>query len=168
MDTEPPLILIDADTARQQAQQLFEAVSQLITGVLPATADVRHVGATAVPGCLTKGDLDIVVRIPAHQFSVADLVLASNFARNDGSARTEAFSAFEDASCEPHLGIQLVAIDGPFDFFHLFVEALQRSPRLVEEYNALKNQHDRANMALYRRAKDVFVQAVLADLAPGR
>ena len=83
--------------------------------------------------------------------------------RANACPESETFSAFEDRSSKPHLGIQLVAIDGPFDFFHLFVEALQRSPGLVEEYNALKSQHDGNNMALYRKAKDAFVEAVLAD-----
>jgi GrpB-like predicted nucleotidyltransferase (UPF0157 family) len=163
MDSEAPFILVDANSAREEAQRLFEAVSKLLTRMLPPTADVRHIGATAVPGCLTKGDLDIVVRVPVDQFSDTDAVLASRFARNEGSIHSETFAAFEDASSKPHLGIQLVAINGPFDFFHLFVDALQRSPRLVEEYNALKSQHNGANMALYREAKDAFIGAVLAN-----
>ena len=167
MDTEAPFILVDADRARQEAQRLFRAVSKSLAQLLPPTADVRHIGATAVPGCLTKGDLDIVVRVPVDQFSDADAVLASRFARNKGSVRSETFAAFEDASSQPHLGIQLVAINGPFDFFHLFVEALQQSPRLVEEYNALKRRHDGADMALYRAAKDAFVEAVLDSFVAG-
>jgi GrpB-like predicted nucleotidyltransferase (UPF0157 family) len=142
MDSKAPFLLVDANRAREQAQRLFEAVSKLLIDVLPPTADVQHIGSTAVPGCLTKGDLDVVVRVPIDQFSDSDAVLASRFARNDGSIRSETFSAFENASSRPHLGIQLVAINGPFDFFHLFVEALQRSPRLVEEYNALKSQYN--------------------------
>lgn len=168
MDSKAPFILVDEHRAREQAQRLFEAVSKLLTKVLPPTADVRHIGATAIPGCLTKGDLDIVVRVPTDQFSDIDAVLASRFARNEGSTRSETFSAFEDASSRPHLGIQLVAINGPFDFFHLFVEALQRSRRLVEDYNALKSQYNGANMALYRRAKDAFIEAVLANSSPTR
>jgi GrpB-like predicted nucleotidyltransferase (UPF0157 family) len=60
---------------------------------LPATADVRHIGATAVPDCLTKGDLDIVVRVPSDDFADADTALATLFARNEGSIRTEGFSS---------------------------------------------------------------------------
>jgi GrpB-like predicted nucleotidyltransferase (UPF0157 family) len=166
MDSEAPFVLVDADRARAEAQRLFAAIDKLLTGLLPPSADVRHIGATAIPGCLTKGDLDVLVRVPADRFSDADAVLASRFARNQGSLRSETFSAFEDASSNPHLGIQLVAINGPLDFFHLFVEALQRSPRLVEEYNALKSRHDGADMAVYRRAKDAFVEAVLAGADP--
>jgi GrpB-like predicted nucleotidyltransferase (UPF0157 family) len=53
-------------------------------------------------------------------------------------------------------------IDGPEDFFHLFVEALRQSPGLVSEYNALKRRYDGREMAVYRMAKDAFVERVLA------
>jgi GrpB-like predicted nucleotidyltransferase (UPF0157 family) len=162
---EPPFAIADAERAREAAQRLFATVSGLLATRLPPTADVRHIGATAVPGCLTKGDLDIVVRIPAADFATADAALASLFARNEGSIRTETFSAFEDATSKPHLGIQLATIDGPSDFFHLFVEALQCSPQLVGEYNALKRHYDGIDMDVYRAAKDDFVERVLADLA---
>lgn len=32
-------------------------------------AEVEHVGATSVPGALTKGDLDVLVRVHPSQFS---------------------------------------------------------------------------------------------------
>lgn len=163
MNEEPPFVLVDAEHARENAQRLFETVSASLAGMLPSTADIRHIGATAVPGCLTKGDLDIVVRIPAEDFEAADALLASRFARNDGSQRTPTFSAFEDTDCHPHLGIQLATTDGPSDVFHLFVEALRASPALIEEYNALKRCHDGGDMAVYRAAKDVFVERVLAE-----
>jgi GrpB-like predicted nucleotidyltransferase (UPF0157 family) len=162
---EPPFALIDAGRVREAAQRLFATVSKLLAARLPPTADVRHIGATAIPGCLTKGDLDIVVRIPADDFAEADAALASLFTRNEGSIRTETFSAFEDASSDPHLEVQLAAIDGPFDSFHQFAEALRRSPQLVEEYNALKRRHEGVAMDVYRAAKDDFVERVLADLA---
>ena len=164
MSHEPEFRLVDPEPARVAAQWLFEAVSRSLTDILPPTADIRHVGATAVPGCFTKGDLDIVVRVTATDFEATDTALALRYARNDGSVRSTAFSAFEDASNRPHLGIQLTAIDSPFDFFHLFVEALRQSPQLVDKYNALKRSHDGCDMSVYRAAKGAFVEKVLADI----
>jgi GrpB-like predicted nucleotidyltransferase (UPF0157 family) len=165
---EPPFALADTQPARAAAQRLFARVSKLLAARLPCSAEVLHIGATAVPGCLTKGDLDIVVRIAADDFADADAALAQLFARNEGSIRTETFSAFEDASRDPHLGIQLAVIDGPFDSFHVFVEALRQSPELVDDYNALKLRHDGDDMDVYRAAKDAFVERVLADLGARR
>lgn len=161
MSSEPPLKLVDSELAREKAQQLFENVRNFLVPLLPSGADIRHIGATAVPGCLTKGDLDIVVRVPGEAFQQADAVLAGHCARNDGSIRTASFSAFEDATTDPHLGIQLAMIAGPHDFFHLFVEALRRSPEIVSECNALKLRHEGSDMATYRTAKDAFVERVL-------
>jgi len=167
MDKEPALTLVDTQRARDEAERLFAAMSASLASILPSTADIRHVGATAVSGCLTKGDLDIVVRVPAEDFEEADTALASRFSRNQGSVRTAAFSAFEESSGHPHLGIQLAAIDGPYDVFHLFVEALRASSDLVAAYNALKRHHDGRDMAVYRSAKDAFIEKVLADIRSG-
>ena len=162
MSSEPPFRLVDTVPAREKAQRLFERVRNSLVPLLPSDADIRHIGATAVSGCLTKGDLDIVIRVPGKAFRQADALLARRFARNDGSVRSASFSAFEDASTDPHLGIQLTWIGGPHDFFHLFVEALRCSPDLVSEYNTLKLHHEGSDMAVYRAAKDAFVERVLA------
>lgn len=158
---EPPFKLVDPERARADAEKLFDTVSRMLAAILPQAADIRHIGSTAVPGCQTKGDLDIVVRVPAEAFEEADTALASNYARNEGSIRTNSFSAFEDPSSHPHLGIQLVVIDGPFDDFHQFVELLLQSPELVDEYNALKRANDGVDMGSYRAAKDTFIKRVL-------
>ena len=163
MTSEPPFALVDTKRAREQAQLLFQAVRNSIVEILPLTADIRHVGATAVEGCLTKGDVDIVVRVSANHFSDADAALASRFSRNSGSTRTDTFSAFEDASCHPHAGIQLTIIDGPYDVFHRFVELLKNSPQLLQEYNSLKRSYEGADMAVYRAAKDAFIERALAS-----
>jgi GrpB-like predicted nucleotidyltransferase (UPF0157 family) len=165
---EPPFRLVDPERAYAAAQRLFEVTKAKLIGRLPATAEVHHIGATALPGCLTKGDLDIVVRIPARDFAAADAVLAALFSRNEGSIRTDTFSAFEDNASDPHLGVQLAVIDGPFDNFHVFVDALRQSPQHVADYNALKRRYDGASMETYRAAKDAFVARVLADVAQRR
>jgi GrpB-like predicted nucleotidyltransferase (UPF0157 family) len=94
----------------------------------------------------------------------ADEGLARQFGRNLGSARSASFSAFEDSTTSPHLGIQLTAIDGPQDFFHLFVEVLKKDAALVAQYNALKQKFNGRPMDDYRSAKDDFVAKVLASI----
>jgi len=156
----------DPEQARKNAQRLFAATLTLLRARLPASADIRHIGATAVPGCQTKGDLDIVVRVREEDFAGADASLAALFDRNEGSVRTDTFSAFEDGTTSPHLGIQLTVIGGPSDDFHLFVETLAKSARLVDEYNELKRSFDGHAMDDYRKAKDRFVEVVLARFDP--
>jgi GrpB-like predicted nucleotidyltransferase (UPF0157 family) len=147
--------------AYEAAARLFARISDELKRTLPASAEILHVGATAVPGCLTKGDLDIVVRVPAPAFAAADAVLAARFTRNVGSRRTDTFSSFEDAQATPHLGIQLTVAGGEDDYFHLFVEALRREPELVARYNALKRGFDGKPMDAYRVAKGAFIAEAL-------
>jgi GrpB-like predicted nucleotidyltransferase (UPF0157 family) len=53
----------DPEAARLAAEALFDATSEQLTALLPPSSEVLHIGATSVPGALTGGDLDIVVRV---------------------------------------------------------------------------------------------------------
>ena len=155
----------DDRLAREAAERLFDEVKPVLDAILPPTAKVLHVGATSIPGCLTKGDLDIVVRVDPNDFAAAEATLAARFARNLGSTRTRDFAAFEDSCRTPHLGIQLTANGGVFDMFHRFTAALLADPALVQRYNALKLAQAGQPMDSYRTAKDAFIAQVL-QLAP--
>jgi GrpB-like predicted nucleotidyltransferase (UPF0157 family) len=164
MSVEPDFSLHpDPALARAAANDLFDRMAVVLRRLLPASADILHVGATAVPGCLTKGDLDIVVRVEAVDFGAADMALAAHFARNTGSSRTDTFCAFEDDGATPHLGIQLTAQGAPSDFFHTFSEALKSDADLLARYNALKQQYDGHPMHVYRAAKSSFIEQVLTQ-----
>ncbi len=151
----------DMALARAGAEWAFARLAGSLRDIFPASAEIRHVGATAIPGCLTKGDLDVVVRVAPEDFAQAEAALAERFARNNGSDLTEAFAAFEDPSASPHVGIQLTAVGGACDDFHLFADALQRDPALVARYNALKLKFDAQAMDDYRAAKSLFIAGVL-------
>lgn len=153
---------VDQDRARAAAERLFDLVAAELRGLLPPSADIRHIGATAVAGCLTKGDLDIVVRAPQEDFLAAECALAQRFVRNTGSKQTDTFAAFEDLETEPHLGIQLTVAGGEDDYFHVLVDALRSDAALVARYNALKLEHDGAPMDAYRAAKSAFIKDVLS------
>jgi GrpB-like predicted nucleotidyltransferase (UPF0157 family) len=151
----------DQQAVRDRAAHLFARVRAELEAALPADCHVLHVGATAIPDCLTKGDLDLVVRCKAADFAKADRVLADRFARNLESLSTANFSAFEDASSVPPCGVQLTVSGGPLDVFHLFANALRNDPILVGRYNALKRRYDGRSMNAYRNAKAAFVHTVL-------
>jgi len=166
----PEIFTLDPDLAgaHRRASVLFEEIAARLRAILPVSADIRHIGATAIPGCLTKGDLDIVVRVHSRDFERADAALAGAFARNAGSDRTDDFSAFEDNGASPSLGVQLTALSGPCDDFHRFVDVLGREPGLVAEYNALKTRFNGKPMDDYRNAKAEFIARVLASDADAR
>jgi GrpB-like predicted nucleotidyltransferase (UPF0157 family) len=159
--------LVPAQTAAAHAAAAFERWRLDIAALLPESVDIQHVGATAVPGCLTKGDLDMCVRVDRADFVAADAALAARFARNDGSIRTDAFSAFAADEADPPLGVQLVVRGGELDVFVRFRDALRADPALVADYNGLKAGFDGRPMDAYRAAKAAFVEQVLADTVSG-
>lgn len=115
---------------RDLAAERWKIESERILALLPQ-ADVQHVGSTAVPGSLTKGDIDIQVRVPQDAFDEADAKLAGVYRRNTRSIRTSTFSAFEDPDASPPLGVQLTAIGGELDILWKMREVLLRRPDLV-------------------------------------
>ena len=141
----------------RKAEAQFEASVRVLRGLLP-WAEFHHVGSTAVPGSLTKGDLDIAVRVPQERFGEAEQTLAAAFDRNAESDLTQDFAAFEDGRVEPHLGIQLVAIGTESDNFHIWAERLQTDEALRSEYDGLKRRHQGGDMAEYRSAKTAFIE----------
>lgn len=136
-------------------------VVSLVHQVVP-DADVREVGSTAVVGAIGKGDIDVLVRVHAGEFSKVRGRLDRAFARNPDQLSSEDFQGYLVPS---HLdvAIQLTVLGGPHDDFLRFADLLRASPRLLAEYNALKRAHDGAPMDLYRAAKAAFIESVLTD-----
>ena len=55
---------------RQKVERLFGEQKERIQ-ILPPEADIQHIGSTAIPHSMTKGDLDIQVRISTERFQMA-------------------------------------------------------------------------------------------------
>lgn len=146
------------------AQDLFSEVERRIHAALPH-AEVRHVGSTAVYGSLTKGDLDVLVRVNQGDFQEADGVLAELFRRNEGSDKTGSFSAFMDTSLSPELGVQLVADGTKYDRFTEWADRLANDEELRSSYDELKARYNGKDISDYRAAKDEFISRHLGDQA---
>jgi GrpB-like predicted nucleotidyltransferase (UPF0157 family) len=154
--------LVPESELRPRIAQAFALREAQLSCWLPF-AEIEHVGSTAIPGALTKGDLDVLVRVAAGDFRVAEEVLAGLFARNEGTPRTEALASFKDDAANPPLGIQLVVRGTEWDVvFGRFRDALIRDRRLVVEYNRLKERFQCQSMDEYRNSKDQFIARVLA------
>jgi GrpB-like predicted nucleotidyltransferase (UPF0157 family) len=132
-------------------------------------ADLQHVGSTAVPGSLTKGDLDVQVRVAAEAFARAEAVLAARYPRNALSSRVPGtFAAFLSLGQPVDVGIQLTSIHRALDTFWRFREVLLARPDLRARFDALKLAHEGRPMAVYRAAKDAFLDELRATTEFGR
>lgn len=155
------LTLVAPGPARFAAERLFRRERRRIARRIPH-AEILHIGATAVRGLPTKGDLDIVVRVGAAEFHRAERALSSLYDRNLGSDRNESFAAFKNDDAHPQLGVQLVVRDSEHDDFHRTRDLLAASPHLRRTLALLKRRHRGRSMDRYRAAKSRFI----ADLRP--
>ncbi|MED4990075.1 GrpB family protein [Parageobacillus toebii] len=139
----------------EQAEKTFLEQKEKILRLLPE-ADIQHVGSTAIPNSLTKGDLDIQVRVPAEIFTVAVEKLSALYAINEGSVQTDYFRAFQDDTTDPPLGVQLTVIGSELDIFWKFREVLLANDTYRAEYDELKKAYEGKSMEAYREAKQRF------------
>lgn len=144
----------------ENAEKTFILHKNKIKNLLPEV-DIQHVGSTAIPNSLTKGDLDIQVRVSAEQFPKAVELLSSLYEGNDESIKTDTFRAFKDETTNPPLGVQLTVIDSEFDFFWKFREVLLTNNKYRDEYDNLKKEYEGRSMDAYREAKDKFFQRLM-------
>jgi GrpB-like predicted nucleotidyltransferase (UPF0157 family) len=163
----------DADTVRFDSESVFRSrvaaafadCSRQLGCLLP-NARVEHVGSTAVPESITKGDLDICVIVGAADFAEALKRLEHEYARNTGSDRTEYFAAFVARSAGAvDIGVQLVVAGSPLDVFVRWRDLLLANASLRRQYDDLKRRHHGASMHQYRREKSAFIEAALAATA---
>ena len=125
---------VTEDSIRALTNAAFETHRRRLKSLLPE-AEIQHVGSTAVPGSLTKGDLDIQLRVPAAKFHAADAALARYYERNVASTHSSTFSSFKDDRTNPPLGLQLTVIGGPEDKFCLLRDHLLAHPDANRSYN---------------------------------
>jgi GrpB-like predicted nucleotidyltransferase (UPF0157 family) len=147
---------------REAAGTLFSRVQARLQALIPG-ADIQHVGSTAIPGALTKGDLDVQVRVASGHYSAAKEALSKLYRVNAGGFALQDATSFEDYTTEPSVGIHLTVIGGSADIQCKFRDLLIASPLLREEYDRLKRGFDGGSMAEYRDAKAIFVTRVLRD-----
>lgn len=152
---------INSMVLREKAEDTFLLHKKLINKVLPE-ADIQHVGSSAIPNSITKGDLDIQVRVEANIFPKAVEELSRLYDLNKGSTKTQTFRAFKDDSSVPPLGVQLTVINSELDFFWKFRDVLLMNDKYRQEYDELKRKYEGKDMDLYREAKNQFFEMLKA------
>jgi GrpB-like predicted nucleotidyltransferase (UPF0157 family) len=139
---------------QEKAHNLFVKHRAMILERIPE-ADIQHVGSTSISESVTKGDLDIQVRVIHDYFKLAVEALSKLYALNAGSEQTEYFRAFKDDDTDPPLGIQLTVINSELDLFWKLRDVLNMNEAYRNKYNQLKMNFDGKSMDDYREAKNL-------------
>ncbi|MBU2709652.1 GrpB family protein [Zooshikella harenae] len=142
--------------------QRFLHFREKILNLLPFSSRVEHIGASSIPGAISKGDLDIFVGVEPSVIENAIIMLQSlGFEEKLDTLRTSELCMLE--SPFENVAIQVVANGSKFEFFLTFRDLLSSSPQLVEEYNNLKMSCVGLTHSEYREKKSAFVERVLAQ-----
>ncbi len=149
--------LSNTEAAHRRASDAFDQWLERFGTTLPEKAQCDHVGATSVPGALTKGDLDIAVRVSAEDFPIARDSLDQTHRKNLQSVRNAQFAAYEADGFACPVGVQLVVKGSKLDVFETYRRMLIDNPILLSAYNDLKQRFDGLPMDEYRAAKTRFI-----------
>ena len=166
LDDEVELQLVPHEAAAEKAAAVFEVQRQELSRRLLTAgvqAEIDHVGATSVPGCIGKGDLDIQVTVDAGEFEAACAAVAPGYLLNPGGFAPPSGRSWKLDDSDPPLGIHVVCRGSSSDIQRHITDVLRSDPELLARYNDLKRERSPAGMDAYRRAKDEFFTAPLAD-----
>lgn len=144
------------------ARAAYEMHAAELRAILPF-ASIEHIGASSIPGAMSKGDLDIGIGVKSEYFMATRALLSERYERNLTSTYSDAFASFKNDRATPPLGIQLYVQGGQYDMFTQFRNALASNPDMVVKYNALKESCEGMPMGRYRQIKSKFIESVLAN-----
>jgi GrpB-like predicted nucleotidyltransferase (UPF0157 family) len=148
--------MVREEEIRERVAGVFEHRRSAIAALLPG-ARIEHVGSTAVPGSLTKGDLDICVSVAAERFASGTQILSSRYLIHQPENWTPYFASFlVPAVEEVDVGVQLVVAGSPEEqSFIGWRERLRADPGL--RYDRCKSQYSGAPEEVYREAKERLI-----------
>ncbi|MGV6851436.1 MAG: GrpB family protein [bacterium] len=154
------LYLADQYQARNLAW--YSHYQTRIYKILPE-ARVDHIGSSAIPGAISKGDLDILVAVTQLQHMDAiQKIIKLGFQIKQGTLRTTQLCMLESTNGDD-VAIQLIVEGSVFESFILFRDKLRSNSLLLQEYNQLKLDAQKFSMQHYRELKSRFIESVISD-----
>ncbi|ASL62610.1 GrpB family protein [Bacillus cereus] len=155
-----PVNFLEQSKINEMANKEVSHQKSRILELLP-NVDIQHIGSTAIPNSITKGDLDIQVRVSKEDFTKAVEILSTIYDINEGSTKTDFFRAFKDDSLPLPLGVQLTVINSDLDFFWKIRDVLLKNDEFRKEYDDLKRNFEGKTMDEYRLAKNQFFERIM-------
>ena len=128
------MIFLEPEQYQQRCAQLFNSYQKDISTLLPF-AQIEHIGSSAIPNAISKGDLDIYIEVMSEQFEFAiEQLKTLNFIEKQNTLRTHELCMLESLNNDD-VAFQIVVTDSIFTFFLTFKNKLINAPTLVNEYN---------------------------------
>lgn len=145
---------------QKRVEQDYLETKTRLSKVVPY-AEIEHIGSSAISGAVSKGDLDVLVRVGRDQFTDAlTKIQTLGFSVKQGTLRTDELCMLEGPNA---IAIQLIERGSRFEMFARFRDLMNANPDLVEQYNALKLSSAGLSEDEYRIRKAKFIQILLGE-----
>jgi GrpB-like predicted nucleotidyltransferase (UPF0157 family) len=128
--------------------------------VLAPGVEVEHIGASSMPDGLTKGDVDVNLRVDTDRFDPVVVALSTRFDIAQPLSWTGTYASFSDTHRGVPIGIQVTVEGSDADFLVALRDRLRDDPELRRRYDAVKRENAPAGRDAYWRAKDEFLGQV--------
>ena len=148
---------INEKDIREKIENLFQSEKEKLQKLL-SNSQIEHIGGTSIVHSITKGDLDINIRVSKENFKDSIEILKKIYNINQPNNWTENFASFKDDSID--LGIQLTVIDSADDHFIKQRDFLNSNPEKVLELNKIKLSFEGQDMDDYRKEKGKFFETL--------
>jgi GrpB-like predicted nucleotidyltransferase (UPF0157 family) len=159
MHDDAELLSLRDDSA--SARRSFARIAADVSSILPG-AEIEHVGATAVSGCLTKGDLDVLVRVTHQDFPLAMRTLDAVLRRGERNDPTSDYVEYDCGCAGCSASVQLVVAGCWHDRrFRQLKSVLESDAAALARYNELKRRHEGHALSDYGVAKSAFIDELL-------
>ena len=146
------------------AEKLFQSVCIDVLRLLPH-ARVEHIGSSAIPGALSKGDVDLCVMVGKGQVPAASRLLKKlGYVEKQDTLQTTQLCMLVSEHKNIDVALQVIEVGSEFEFFVSFRDALLADPVLVHNYNDVKMAAAHLSDDAYREAKSQFIEGVLLGL----
>ena len=130
-----------SDALLPVAVRIVAQVRARLEPLLPAH-ELVHTGGTSVPGVLTKGDVDLHLRVARADFAATVRVLRGLYRVVHPEIWQDSLATFAVEASLP-TGIAVTPIGSEHDVrFRRSWELLRAHPALLAEYNAMKQRGD--------------------------
>lgn len=136
--------------------KLFLEQKIFLESLIPYVVDIQHVGSSSILGALSKGDLDIQIRVSSENFEKIKEILNLNFKSKRQELWNEGFSIFGNEEKGISIDYMITTIDSSADDFYKVRDFLRKNPAMLARYNEVKKIYHGKNYSEYRIAKSEF------------
>jgi GrpB-like predicted nucleotidyltransferase (UPF0157 family) len=152
--------LVWSDSLLVEARRTRDEVSGALSS-LGVDGELVLTGGASVPGALTKGDIDLHLRVDPDAFGDTVLTLRGAYPVASAHSWAPTLAVFAIPAPRP-TGLAVTPIGSEHDRrFCITWQALRRDPMLLDQYNALKSET--VDTVDYEHRKSAFFTALTRD-----